>query len=272
MGGLSVLQALRSALPDESFVYLADHAYAPYGEKGEAFVCARSLEIARFLVRTQRIKALVVACNTATAAAVDTLRAALPRLIVIGVEPALKPAARHSRNHGVGVLATRGTLQSARFAQLRSAHAVQTRFVLQACDGLAAAIEQVAQADSAQQAAAEQHLQALCARYVQALGPLGRAEGAIDTLVLGCTHYVFVRDVLQKLAGPGVALIDTGAAVARHTRDVLQQAGLQAPPTVADDSVLLQTTGGVRGLQNIAQRWLGLPASVCQAVAQSLDT
>ena len=120
IGGLSVLQALRHELPHEDFIYLADSGNAPYGdEKGEAFVQERTLAIAQWLLQHHHIKALVVACNTATAAAVERLRASLPDLPAIGVEPALKPAAARSQTHHVGVLATRGTVGSARFERLR---------------------------------------------------------------------------------------------------------------------------------------------------------
>ena len=123
IGGLSVLQALRHELPHERFVYLADSGNAPYGDaRGDAFVQQRTRTIARHLREQHQIKVLVIACNTATAAAVDMLRAEMPELPLIGVEPAIKPASLSSQTGHVGVMATRGTESSARFAQIGRAH------------------------------------------------------------------------------------------------------------------------------------------------------
>lgn len=266
IGGLSVLQALRQELPHERFVYLADSGHAPYGEKGEPFVRARSLAIARHLCREHRIKALVVACNTATAAAVEALRSALPELPMVGVEPALKPAARLSRTHHVGVLATRGTAQSARFARLAAEHAGATQFHVQACDGLAHAIEQSTE-EAAPAAASTEKIRALCARYTSALGRFGTQDGEIDTLVLGCTHYVFAEPLLQALVGPQVQIIATGAAVARQTRRLLEQLQAQGESgEPASGQIRLCTTGSLPALQAAARRWLDLPASRCASV------
>jgi len=251
VGGLSVLQALRAELPHERFVYLADSAHAPYGERGEAFVTARSLAIADHLIAQHRVKALVVACNTATAAAVHALRSTHPQLPIVGVEPALKPAVAHTRSGRVGVMATRGTLNSARFAQLLAGMPARVAFVLQACDGLAHAIERCTV-----EAEASAQVTELCRRYTQALG-------AIDTLVLGCTHYVFAQDTLRALLGPGVALLDTGAPVARQTRRLLETSGQVA---TEGGAVRLFTTGDLPALQAAAARWLQLPAQACAGV------
>lgn len=273
IGGLSVLQALRHELPHEDFVYLADSGNAPYGDaKGEAFVQQRTLAIAQWLRRQHGIKALVVACNTATAAAVERLRATLPDLPAIGVEPALKPAALGSQTHHVGVLATRGTVGSARFARLLQAHSGDTRFAVQACDGLARAIEQSTEEPlPAAEAAAK--IGALCAKYTGALGLFGLKTGDMDTLVLGCTHYVFAKDALRALVGPDVQILDTGAAVARQTRRILAQAGQLAPERLADGAaaapgrIRLYTTGQLSALQAAAERWLDLPGHCCSALA-----
>lgn len=248
IGGLSVLQALRAELPHENFVYLADSAHAPYGERGDDFVASRSLAVAAHLIQHHGIKALVVACNTATAAAVQTLRSAYPQRPIVGVEPALKPAVARTSSGRIGVMATRGTLGSARFAQLLAAMPSQARFVLQPCDGLAHAIERCTVEPDA-----EAQVKALCQRYTQALGD-------IDTLVLGCTHYVFARDTLRALLGPRVALLDTGAPVARQTRRLLAASG---PWATGHGTLRLFTTGELPALQAAAARWLQLPASVC---------
>ena len=158
IGGLSVLQALRHELPHEQFVYLADSGNAPYGERGDAFVIARTRTVAQHMRRHYGIKALVIACNTATAAAVELLRAEMPDLPLIGVEPALKPASLSSQTHHVGVIATRGTVNSQRFARLVAEHGGRAQFHVQACDGLARAIEVSTEAPFLEDAAKTFHL------------------------------------------------------------------------------------------------------------------
>lgn len=272
IGGLSVLQALRHELPLEQFVYVADSAHAPYGEKGDDFVRARTHAIAQYLHHHHGIKALVIACNTATAAAVESLRAAMPDIPMIGVEPAIKPAAASSQTHHVGVMATRGTVQSRRFQKLIDDHGQDVQFHVQACDGLARAIEGSAVTDDAGENAAK--VKALCASYTSALGQFGFKTGEMDTLVLGCTHYVFAKEALRALLGPDVHLIDTGAAVARQTRRLLAQANLLrtesaisvAPEPVQTQQIALMTTGKLTALQAAAQRWLDVPAQCCSAV------
>ena len=269
IGGLSVLQALRAELPHERFVYLADTAHAPYGERGGAFVAARSHAIAAHLVAQHAIKALVVACNTATAAAIDEIRARYPALPLIGVEPALKPAAALSRTGRIGVMGTRGTLHSAKFGRLLASLQSQAQFIVQPCDGLAHAIERstvwaLPDSDYASET------RALCARYTGDMGRFGTELGEIDTLVLGCTHYVFAQTELRDLLGPNVQLIATGEPVARQTRRLLLAAdalvlhtpllGAVQPPPLP----LLLTTGPLAQLQTAAARWLQLPQECCR--------
>lgn len=272
VGGLSVLQALRHELPHERFVYLADSGNAPYGDaRGDAFVQERSLAIAHYLLQQHDIKILVIACNTATAAAVELMRERMPQLPVIGVEPAIKPASFSSQTRHVGVMATRGTVSSQRVARLVSEHGLHTEFHLQACDGLARAIEQsTEQALPAQASATE--IRALCRKYTSALGSFGHKTGQMDTLVLGCTHYVFVKDDLRALLGPDIQFLDTGAPVARQTRRMLEQRKLltpesgDAPQLARAEQIQLMTTGRLSALQAAAQRWLQLPAHCSQAV------
>ncbi|GAA4429758.1 glutamate racemase [Acidovorax lacteus] len=269
VGGLSVLQALQAELPDERFVYLADSGHAPYGERGDAYVSLRSHTIADFLVQARGVKALVVACNTATAAAIHEIRSVYPDLPLVGIEPALKPASRESRTGRVGVIATRGTVSSQKFQALLQSLQHQTQFAVQACDGLAHAIEREAAVSAVAGGDAESPaVEALCARYLGALGSFGEEPGEIDTLVLGCTHYVFARRILSRLAGPGVRLMDTGQPVARQTRRLLSSLDLLAPPSALHgESVQLLTTGCLDDLQNVARHWLGLSASSCQSIA-----
>lgn len=264
IGGLSVLQALRAELPHEHFVYLADSAYAPYGERGDAFVIARSQAIADYLCQAHDIKALVVACNTATAAAIDALRTQHPQLPLVGIEPALKPAVAQSQTQRIGVIGTRGTLGSARFGKLRASLQDQAQFVLQPCDGLAHAIER-SSLHALPDDPAHTETRALCAQYLQAMGDFGRQPGQIDTLVLGCTHYLFAQDDLRALLGPDIPLIATGQPVARQTRRLLQAAGtLAAEGSTA--TVQLYTTGTLAALQTAAARWLQLPPHCCHSI------
>ena len=259
IGGLSVLQALRSELPHDNFIYIADSGHAPYGERDHAHVLARSRALTAHLV-AQNIQALVIACNTATAAAIDQLRAEHPGLIIIGVEPALKPAAAISQTRRIGVMATRSTLASTRFKRLLDTLAHQSdpaEFVLQPCDGLADAIERsLARADDAQN---DTEIIAACAHHTGAMGQFGLKPGEIDTLVLGCTHYPFAGDALRTLLGPDVVFIDTGAPVARQTRLRLE-AAMRPTDVVATGTgqVQLFSTGQTATLQAAAQRWLQL--------------
>lgn len=261
VGGLSILRALRHELPHDDFVYLADSGHAPYGERDVAFVQERSHRLVRHLRQRHGIGLLVVACNTATALAIEALRAEHPDLPIVGVEPALKPAIHCSATGHIGVLATRGTLGSARFAELRnrlhSATGHPLHWVCQPCDGLADAIERDDQA----------LIDSLCAHHTGALGPTGTAPGQIDTVVLGCTHYPFAADVLQRHCAPGVALIETGAAVARQARRVLhaRQASSMGETVGQSGQVVLESTGHATALQEAAQRWLN-----CDAVAQAI--
>jgi glutamate racemase len=250
IGGLSILRDLRAELPFEDFVYLADSGYAPYGERDASFVAARARAIAHHLLhRTQPpIKALVMACNTATAAAIHLLRQDHPELPIIGVEPALKPAVASSQTKQIGVLATQGTLGSQKFQRLLQSLADQAQFFCHACDGLADAIERN---DATT-------IEAICAYSIRATGQFGINSGQMDRLVLGCTHYPFASDHLQALLPPGVALVSNGVPVARQTRRVL---GRLASPLTPGQITLL-SSGNSQHLAQAARRWLGLRNTV----------
>ena len=256
VGGLSVLRALHEELPQEQFIYVGDSGHAPYGERDDTHVLQRSRAIADYLVAHHHIKTLVVACNTATASAIQQLRQAYPDLPIVGIEPALKPASLKSRTRKVGVMATRGTLRSEKFNGLLDALKGSCEFVLQPCDGLADAIEH----------AEVEKIDALCKTYVQHMGPYGDAPGHIDTLVLGCTHYPFVSATLQELAGAGVSLLDAGAPVAQQTRRLLERAGTLAQdannPVHAAKSTTYLTTGEPVLLRQALGKWLGTDAEV----------
>jgi glutamate racemase len=212
IGGLSVLRYLRSVLPLEHFVYVADSMYVPYGDKPLEFVVARSEAVARY-ARARGSKALVIPCNTATAAAAQHLRGLFPDWLVVGVEPAVKPAAFQTKTGVVGILATTNTLTSEKFRSLVERFSSHAKVLVQPCPGLVECIEAGDFSGDA--------TRSLLRGYVSAL----TIQGA-DILVLGCTHYPFVADTIAELAGPSVTILETGQAVARETARRLNEANL----------------------------------------------
>ncbi|MEJ0004028.1 MAG: glutamate racemase [Pararobbsia sp.] len=256
LGGLSVLRAIRSLLPGEDVVYLADSGYAPYGERDDDFIADRSTAIGEWLL-CQGAKALVVACNTATAQAVHLLRAWAP-VPVVGVEPGLKPAAMRSISGVAGVLATGATLRSEKFRRLLVEHQARCRFICQPGHGLVEAIER-GETDSPE-------LLALLERY---LAPM-LAEGA-DTLVLGCTHYSFIDAAIRQVAGDRLTLIDTGTAIAQQLVRLLSARELLTAATSPGQTRLYSTNEGHQ-LQQVAHRLLGLERAVEQVAITSRRT
>jgi len=267
IGGLSILQALRKALPHERFVYFADSAHNPYGVKTQEFVRERSLAIAQELVAAHQIKALVVACNTATAAAIDVLRLAYPQLPIVGIEPALKPAAAATRNGRILVLATRGTLESEKFKRLKAqlakaqvesaqvewAHAQRRPaldWICVPCDGLAERIEQLSVRGEPLENASD--LIADCAGNIRASDRFDEESNAFDTLVLGCTHYPLVRQVFRSLVGEGVTIVDNAQPVAQRTAQLLSHRLAEPSQT---GSVLWLGSGGRESLEQAARYW-----------------
>ena len=211
VGGLSVLQHIREILPAENLYYVADSAHAPYGNKSDIDIQRRSVDITRFLLEKD-IKALVVACNTATAAAIEILRNDFD-IPIIGMEPAVKPAALTTQSGAVGILATPGTLASQKFAKLYQQYAADVKIISQPCPGL---VEQVEMADLD-----GPQTRILVEQYVSSL--LGHG---VDTLVLGCTHYPFLKSLIEEIAGDHISVIDTGGAVAKELMRKLEQANL----------------------------------------------
>ncbi|MDL2284324.1 glutamate racemase [Oxalobacter sp. OttesenSCG-928-P03] len=235
IGGLSVLRHIREQLPDENLRYFADSGFAPYGEKPEEVVIRRSMEIAHCLF-TYNCKALVVACNTATAAAVHLLREKYPDIPIVGIEPGLKPAAAITKSKTVGVLATERTLQSSKFRKLHQQLSEQTgvNFVMQACPGLADLVEKN-----------ELHTTRtteLVRRYTLPL-----LEQNADTIVLGCTHYPFlqktIENTLLESAAQPVQIIDTGVAVTRQLIRLLDVHHIRQMNATAQSGVHALTTG-----------------------------
>lgn len=219
VGALSVLRHVQARLPSEHLLCFCDSGHAPYGGKSDAQIIARTLAIADFLLE-KKVKAIVVACNTATAAAIEALRARHPDLIVVGVEPGLKPAAVFSKSGIGGVLATASTLASSRFIALRDQITASTgvRFLTQACVGLVEQIEK-GELDTPETVA-------MLERYVTPI-----LRGGADTIALGCTHYPFVQPAIEAIAqregADPITIIDTGEAVSRQLERLLQQRGLQ---------------------------------------------
>ncbi len=202
VGGLTVAREIRRVLPDARLVYVGDSIHIPYGQRPDDDVRALSLAIARFLTERCGCGAVVIACNTATSAAAESLRAALP-VPVIGMEPGVKPAARATRTGKIGVLATAGTLSGPRFATLVSRFADGIEVLTQPCPGWVEAIEAGDLTSERTRTLVAERVEPLLAR-------------GVDTLVLGCTHYPLLRPMIQAVAGPDICLIDTEAAVARQ--------------------------------------------------------
>lgn len=214
VGGLSVLLEIRNLMPAESIHYVADSANAPWGDKPPEFVRDRGLKIARFLVG-RGVKAIVIGSNTGTAGAADALRSTLA-VPVVGIEPAIKPAVAATRSRVVGAIVPVAVGDSDRLASLLDRFGGDVKVITQPVPGLVEHIEE-ADLDGPE-------LRRKLEGYVRPM-----LEAGADTIVLGSTHYVFLRPLISEIAGPGVTLIDTGAAVARQLARVLGQRGLAAP-------------------------------------------
>lgn len=211
VGGLTIWKAIAEVLPEEDTLYFADSAHAPYGDRSAEEILERSRRCTEWLL-ARGAKLIVVACNTATTNAIGALRREYP-IPFIGIEPAIKPAALHSKTGCIGVLATRGTLGSDLFADTSRAHAGEIRILEQEGYGLVEAIE----AGDIHSPGLKQHLSVL-------LDPM--VEAGVDHLVLGCTHYPFIVPLLQDVLPPEVQVMDCAAPVARQTRKVLLEQGL----------------------------------------------
>ncbi|OJA43323.1 glutamate racemase [Burkholderia ubonensis] len=247
LGGLSVLRAVRAQLPDESFVYVADSRNAPYGPRDEAFITERTLAIGEWLAR-EGAKALVVACNTATAQSIAAIRERLA-IPLVGVEPGIKPAAALSASGIAGVLATQSTLASARFQALLDRYGAGRRFICQPGHGLVEAVER---GDTNSPA-----LRALLDGYLQPM-----LDAGADTLVLGCTHYPFFTETIRDLVGDRLTIVDTSDAIARQLARVLDERGLRAPAGTRAAPPRFCSTSDGRQLRALASTLLGLDAPV----------
>lgn len=212
IGGLSVLKDIHKLLPHEDLIYVGDSAHAPYGDRSARYVRERSQAIADFLL-DKGVKAIVIACNTATAEAASQLRETMD-VPVIGLEPAVKPAAKLSRSGVIGVLATQRTIDSERLLGLTERYAKNKKVLAQACPGL---VEHVEACDLNSKAVNQ-----LLRKYIAPL-----LEEGVDALILGCTHYPFLLPAIRKITGKEIQILETGRPVAEQLKRILKENHLQ---------------------------------------------
>lgn len=238
-GGLSVLREILRVLPDEKHIYFSDNAFCPYGEKSVEFISRRCHEIVSDF-KAQGADAVVIACNTATAAAIPSLRAEYPDLPLVGMEPAVKPAALGSKSGVIGVLATKSTLKSPKYIDTRSKYTEGVKVVEHIGEGFVELVEKLELSGP--------HAESIVRRSLQPL----LDEGA-DTIVLGCTHYPFLLPILERTAGEGVKFIDPAPAVARQLVRVLNKSGIECNNTHPSRSydVSLQSSGNDESLKKL---------------------
>lgn len=249
LGGLSVLASMMRMLPDESFYYIADSAYCPYGNRTSEEVIARSVVITEYLL-DRGAKMVVVACNTATAEAIDHLREvyAIP---FVGIEPAIKQAAVHTSTGRVGVLATRNTIQGRLFRETSARFAAGKDIVIQVGEGLVELVEE----GKTDTPIAEMLLR----KY---LDPM--LESGVDQIVLGCTHYPFLIPAISKLVPEGIVIHDPSPAVARQASNILRKHGIEAPPGSSPYHKAASTGDPIRLKEMVTS--LGLPVTDLTAI------
>lgn len=213
MGGISVLRELYKLMPNENYIYFGDSLNAPYGTKSLDQVRELTLNNVEFL-RKQGAKAFVIACNTATSAAVAILRKKYPDTAVVGIEPAIKPAALDKENPKIVVMATPLTLKQEKFHRLTDRYKDRANIIPLPCPGLMEYVEE-GKLDSPD---LEEYLQNILSYYI---------DTDVDSIVLGCTHYPFVKNIIQKLMGDNVKIFDGGAGTARETKRQLLLKGIE---------------------------------------------
>jgi len=255
VGGLSVLRAMRALMPEEAVLYFGDQGHAPYGSRSMRQIQNFSEGIAKFLLE-RGVKLIVVACNTASAAALTYLRGRFSPFPFVGMEPAVKPAAETTRTGKVGVLATPATFQGALYASVVERFAAGVELFQHTCPGLVGQIEK-GELDSAQTRAILE----------DALVPM--LEKDIDTVVLGCTHYPFVIPLIQKIAGEKVRVIDPAPAVAKRAKRLLEEAGLKNQ-SQERASIRFFTSGDLTGMKSLLPVLLGEGGEV-EAVVWKTD-
>lgn len=262
VGGLSVLRYIHAWLPQANLIYFADQAHVPYGRRPAEQIQQFSVAISRFLLAAEA-RLIVVACNTASAAALVHLRATLPDVPFVGMEPAVKPGAQATHSGKVGVLATARTFDSQRYSDLMAQYAQHVTLYQDPCTGLVPLIE------AGEFAAGPTMTQTRTYALLQSILTPMLAAG-VDTLVLGCTHYPFVLPLIRHIAGPDVALIDPAPAVARQTLRLVQQQGWRFSPQ-AEGEVLAYTSGDPARLAGQIEQLLGYRVATRPAPADLFD-
>lgn len=226
---MSVLGEIARLIPGEDYIYYADSAHCPYGEKSREYVIDRAVSISGTLVR-EGAGLVVIACNTATAAAIATLRERWPDIPFVGMEPAVKPAALHTHSGVIGVLATAGTLKGSNYLDLRDRYSGNVKVVEHVGKGFVELVEKgVTDGPEAESTVRE------------SLMPL--LESGADTIVLGCTHYPFLEPVIRRIAGPGIEIINPAPAVARRVLDLLCRRTAAMSDHIHDDAVISRDPG-----------------------------
>jgi glutamate racemase len=253
VGGLSVLRAIRASMPEEAVLYFGDQGHVPYGPRSMEQIQSFSEGITRFLLDHDS-KLIVVACNTASAAALTYLRGRFPTTPFVGMEPAVKPAAETTKTGRVGVLATPATFQGALYASVVERFAAGVELFQHTCPGLVSQIEK-GELDAAETRAILE----------DALHPMLDASRNIDTVVLGCTHYPFVIPLIQQIVGENVRVIDPAPAVAKQAKRLLEKLGTKNQPS-ARTSIRFFTSGDVAGMKSILPVLLGESGEVQSVV------
>jgi len=250
IGGLSVLRAIRAQMPEETVIYFGDQGHIPYGPRPMEQIRSFSEAITKFLL-DQDAKVIVVACNTASAAALKHLRETFPDVPFIGMEPAVKPAAEHTQTGRVGVLATPATFQGALYASLVERFANGVQLLQNTCVGLVQQIEQG-------------NLEGEETRRILTGALLPMIEKNIDTVVLGCTHYPFVIPLIQQIVGDNVRVIDPAPSVAKQVRRVLESKGIRSEIGMQGE-VKFYTSGDPEDLKSLLPVLFGEKAEVTKA-------
>ena len=240
-GGLSIMKTARETLPFENFLYVADCGHSTYGDQSHEFIVERARKISAFLFEQKKIKALVVACNTATAEAIDVIRNERPDKIIIGVEPAVKPAVQLSKNKCIGMISTTRTAHSARYLSLLERFGQNARILSVGCPGLMDCVE-----------AGEFDSPSTIALLHKYLDPL--IDAGIDTLILGCTHYPFLTDAIRSIVGSEILIYEPSPAVAKHLKDRL---GNQAADARSKGNETFYVSGLNEQRKSVANRLWG---------------
>ena len=256
-GGLTILNDLRAELPHERFIYLGDTANCPYGVRSDEEITALTLECCRFLL-TQGVKLIIIACNTASQASLSTLRTTLHPLPFIGVVPAVKPAARLTRNGRIGIAATNQAAKAIYLRQLIDEFAGGIQAFAVGCPDLVTLVERGQFEGPEVEAIVKEALQPLLAAN-------------IDVLVLGCTHFPALRPVIERVVGPRIQVIDSGQAIARRARSVLQAERMFAPATLQSQGggeLEIWSSGDPLAFSQVATHILGQAVQVRQATPE----